>query len=395
VNPSGKKTLAYVTLIGLSVVLGGLFFTYQGPARSEREGKEKRPIPVEVVTIQRGAIEERRTFSGTLESPAELLVAPKVSGRVVRLAADIGDSVSRGQVVAELDNDEYVQSLAQAKADLIVAMANRGEAETTLEIASRELRRVEVLRTQGITSASQYDSVVANHLQKKAQLEVAVAQLARAEAAIESARIRLGYTTIKAEWAGGDNRRVLAERYVDEGETVSAGQKLLSIVELDPLTGVIFVTEKDYTGLQVGQAAVLVTDAFPGKRFDGQIERIAPVFRETSRQARIELMVSNPGQFLKPGMFIRATVVLARVGETTVVPESALTSRHEKTGVFVLGEKGDTVSWRPVTVGIHDGQRVQIDGEGLSGRVVILGQQLLDDGSSVAVSRDPDKASDP
>lgn len=394
-KPSGRKPLIYTTLIGLAVILGGLFYAYQGPATSERKGKEKRPIPVEVATIQRGPIEERRTFSGTLESPAELLVAPKVSGRVMRLAADIGDSVFRGQVVAELDNDEYVQALAQAKADLLVAEANRGEAETTLEIAVRELNRVEVLRTQGITSASQYDTVVANHLQKKAQLEVAAAQLARAKATIESARIRLGYTTIKAEWTGGDDRRVLAERYVDEGETVSAGQKLLSIVELDPLTGVIFVTEKDYTGLQIGQSALLFTDAFPGKRFDGHIERIAPVFRETSRQARIELRVANRGQLLKPGMFIRANVVLAQVGETTVVPESALTTRHNGTGVFLLIEENHTVSWHPVTVGIRDGERVQIEGEGLSGRVVTLGQQLLDDGSTVAVSRDPDKTSDP
>ena len=102
----------------------------------------------------------------------------------------------------------------------------------------------------------------------------------RAEASLETANIRLGYTRITAGWSGGDDQRVVAERYVDEGETVSANTPLLRIVELDPITGVIFVTERDYARLQPGQEVLLLTtDAYPGEDFQGRIERIAPVFR--------------------------------------------------------------------------------------------------------------------
>ena len=85
-----------------------------------------------------------------------------------------------------------------------------------------------------------------------------------------------------------DDQRVVAERYVDEGETVSANTPLLKIVTLHPITAVIFVTEKEYAGLRTEQRVELVTDAYQERSFSGVIRRIAPVFREATRQARID-----------------------------------------------------------------------------------------------------------
>ena len=118
------------------------------------------------------------------------------------------------------------------------------------------------------------------------------------------------------------------------------------------------VTEKEYAGLQSGQAVSLVTDAYPGRSFSGIIERIAPVFREASRQARIEIGVENTGQRLKPGMFVRATVVLARLDEATVIPFQALTRRDDRNGIFVLDAERKSVVWREVQPGIRQGDRV-------------------------------------
>jgi RND family efflux transporter MFP subunit len=161
---------------------------------------------------------------------------------------------------------------------------------------------------------------------------------------------------------------------------------MLLIVELHPIIGVIFVTEKDYAHLKPGQLVALTTDAYPGERFTGQIARIAPVFRKSTRQARVEMTIENPQHRLKPGMFIRATVVMERVSETTVIPEQALTARDDKTGVFVVSENGRTVVWREVKPGIREGGRVQLIGKGLSGRVVTLGQQLVNDGSAITIA---------
>lgn len=378
-------------LLSLLVVVGALGWSVQQrlkmtTAGADSEPDKSRAIPVEVAPIEIGDIELRRTFSGTLQAFSAFVVAPKVSGRVEQIDADLADIVTRGQVVARLDNDEYVQALRQAEADLAVAKANQAEAESLLKIAARELERIDKLRQRGVSSESQRDTAKADQLAKQAHVEVTRAQVIRAQAALETARIRLGYTRVKADWGSGSEQRVVAERYVDEGETVSANAQLLRIVELDPMKAVFFVTERDYARLRPGQRAGLNTDAYPGESFAAEIVRISPVFRENTRQASIELKVKNPDLRLKPGLFVRVDLVLARAESVVIVPEQALAKRDGTDGVFVVDAAGRQVSWRPVAVGIRYAQRAEIAGEGLEGRVVVLGQQLLDDGSPIAIA---------
>jgi RND family efflux transporter MFP subunit len=374
-------------LIGAAAWLGWrIYGQIQDRSGATQAGRTRRPVPVEVAPVQHGPIVLERTFSGELEALAEFVVAPKVSGRVEHVFVNIADTVKRGQVVAELDNDEYVQAVAQARADLEVAKANLSKAKSDLETANREFKRTESLLKRGIASDSEFDAVRQDQLAKQAQLKVAEAQVAKAESSLETANIRLGYTKVTAGWTGGDEERVVAERYVDEGQTVAANAQLLSIVELNPIVGVVFVAESDYARLRPGQLVSLTTDAYPGEQFTGRIDRIAPIFRKATRQARIEMTVDNPRHRLKPGMFIRASVVMARVAAATIVPEQALTVRDDKSGVFIVSEDGQSVVWREVKVGIREGDRVQVEGAGLSGRVVTLGQQLVNDGSAVMIA---------
>ena len=352
--------------------------------KSEKRG-ERQPVPVEVAAVERGPIELLRTFTGTLEAHSEFVVAPKVSGRVEKLSADLADEVVRGQVVAELDDAEYVQAVARAEADLEVAKASNVEAGNLLQIADRELRRVDDLRQRGVSSESQRDLSKADQLAKQAQVRVTEARVASAEADLAAARIRLGYTQVSAGWRGGNDKRVVAERYVDEGQTVAANAPLLRIVELDPITAVFFVTERDYARLENGQHVILATDAFPEEAFQGTISRIAPVFRESTRQARVELRVENPELRLKPGMFARATVTLQREEAATIVPEQALVNRDGRQGVFLVGGDGSSAVWRDVQPGIRQGDRAQIVGEAFDGQVVVLGQQMLEDGTPLRV----------
>ena len=380
-------------LIGAAAGLGWLIFgEIQDRSGATQSSRTQRPVPVEVAPIQRGPIALERTFSGELEALAEFVVAPKVSGRVEHVFVNIADTVKRGQVVAELDNDEYVQAVAQAQADLEVAKANLSKAKSDLETASREFKRTQSLLKRGIASDSEFDAARQDQLAKQAQLKVAEAQVAKAESSLETANIRLGYTKVTAGWTGGDEDRVVAERYVDEGQTVAANAQLLSIVELNPIVGVVFVTESDYARLKPGQLVSLTTDAYPDEQYTGRIDRIAPVFRKSTRQARIEMLIDNPQYRLKPGMFIRAAVVLSRVPEATIVPEQALTIRDDKSGVFIVGEDGRSVAWREVKVGIREGDRVQVEGEGLSGRVVALGQQLVRDGSPITIAAEQNQS---
>ena len=383
---SRRKFIALLVIACIILAVGWFIIDrFHSPKGQSRRGKKDIVIPVEVAQIKTGPITHKRTFSGTLEATAEFIVAPKVSGRVERLHVDFSDTVNRGQRVAELDNAEYIQQLTQAKADLAVSKANLVEAKNALIIANRELERILTLKNRGIKSESQLDVAKTNQLERQAHLEVAKAQVIRSEAAVETANIRLGYTKITAAWSGDDDFRVVAERFIDEGDTVSANTALMSIIRLNPIMGVIFITEKDYSRLNIGQSVFLSTDAFAQTQFTGKIARIAPVFKEETRQARIEISIDNPEKLLKPGMFIRATIVLDHMENAVIIPEQALTKRDGQYGVFRVVPNKPIVRWQPVTVGITEGDRVAVDGLESQGTIVVLGQQMLNDGTQIII----------
>lgn len=384
------KGTKIIGVIAAAAVIGTAAYRL-APNKDSAVATGRQPAPVEVANIERGTIELHRTFSGALQAHAEFSVTAKVGGRIRAMQIDIGDTVANGQVVLELDNAEYELAVTQAAADLAVARAYLSQARSDLNRSTREWERAEVLEQRGMNSEAELDVAKAGLVATEAQLEVAGAQVTRAVAALEGAHIRLRYTRVKVAWTDGDGDRVVAERYVDVGQAIAPGEPLVRVVELSPLTGVLHVTEKDYGRLAVGQTTALTTDAWPGEVFSGAIARIAPVFRENSRQARVEVEVPNREQRLKPGMFVRASVVLQRDLDALHVPEAALTSRADQMGVFVVDGTGKSVAWRPVAIGIRDAGRVQISGDGLTGQVVTLGQQMLDDGAPILIPADNDR----
>lgn len=385
-KPKSKKTTIIVAAIAV-VAFCVLIYNLSREKNTEEDWTRTAAVAVEPISTR--SIVLHRVFSGALEAHSKFVVAPKVAGRVIDIPVDISDLVQRGDTVALLDDAEFSQAFRQAEADLAVAEANLAEASSTLEIAKRSHRRVSTLRERSIASDSEFDSAQAELLARQAEVKVAEAQVVRAQSSLESARIRLGYTKIAADWAGGEDTRVVADRYVDEGETVSPNEPLLLIVELNPITAVIYVTERDYALLKPGFDAKVSTDAFPGRRFVGKIDRISPVFRENSRQARVELSLENPDGALKPGMFVRADIALSEVPNATVVPYAAITRRGTSDGIFIVNEADSTVRWAPVQTGIRDGDTIQISGENLNGNAVVLGQHLLDDGTEIVI---PDRS---
>lgn len=409
----GRARLAAVLgVIGVCVLLlggiGSLAWLRSGAGEAPGSRGGASAAAVEVAPVEIGRLEGRRTYSGALEARSLVTIAPKVAGTVVGLPVDLGDVVERGRVIARLDDAEFVQDAAQAEAELAVARARLAEAQSAAEIAARDLGRTEDLHARGIASDAQLDTARAEELTARSAVAVADAQVARARAARQAAEIRLGYATIRAEWdvgqgaAGAGERRVVARRWAEQGDTVGANTPLLTVVDLDPITAVFYATQRDYGRLAVGQAVRVASEAFPGEAWEGAIERIAPVFDEASRQARIEVRVPNADLRLKPGMFVTAAVVLEVAEGATIVPVAALTRRDGRDVVFVLEEPGAdggqmTVRAVPVRLGVSGGGRVAIEveeaAEGESGAggvalgegsmVVTLGHQLIGDGSPV------------
>lgn len=342
------------------------------------------PVAVEIAAVQKTTIRDYGNFTGTLVPKSQFMVAPKISGRLEKLMVNIGDRIKHNQLIAVLDDEEYRQQVRQAEADLQVAQANLEESQSSLDVAKREFERVQELHKRGISADSELDSARGAYTTQEARYKVAQAQVSHRQAALEATKVRLSYTKIRAPWEEGSDRRVVGERLVDEGAMLTPNAPILSILEINPLLAVIHITDKDYFRVKKGQQAIIGTDALPDKTASGEIVRIAPLLKETSREARIEIEIPNPEQLFKPGMFVTVQIEYAIHDEATVVPVSSVVTRDNQQGVFLADRENKVVKFVPVKVGISNSELAEImDPPSFSGFVVTMGQHLLSDGSPI------------
>jgi RND family efflux transporter MFP subunit len=361
-------------------------FTRENPSIPQRVGA----VAVEVTEVKKITIRDVGVFTGTLLPKSQFIAAPKIAGRLEKIFVDIGDRVKHGQLIALLDDDEHVQQVEQARAELEVAAANVEEIRSALNLAKREFDRAKALQAKDVVSLSELDVAESQYKSQEAKQKVALAQVAQKEALLKAAKVRLSYTRIAASWQDGDEFRVVGERFVDEGAMLKANDPIVSILDIRSLTAVFHVIERDYARVTKGQVAVVTTDAFPNKNFTGTIARVAPLLKEAARQAKAEIDIPNPGLLLKPGMFVRVQIEFAKHEDAIVVPVTSLTKRNHQQGVFLANTQTNKAHFVPVTLGIVSGEWAEVVMPSLSGFVVTVGQPLLEDGSAITL---PDKRS--
>lgn len=376
---------AVVVAVMIIVIIWQLFQRMPGQA----EGSPTRtsvPVAVEVEPVRKGTIRDIGVYTGTLLPESQFTVAPKVAGRLEKILVDIGDEVQRGQLIAMLDDDEFVQQVDQARAELDVARANIEESSSELGLRQRELERVRILREKKIISQSELDAAEAQYAAALARQKVAEAQATQKEAVLKAAQVRLGYTRIRASWEDGTRSRVVGERFVDEGAMLAANAPIASVVDIDTLKAVIHVIERDYPRIRTGQKAFITTDAHPGRTFTGTIARIAPVLKEAARQARVEIDVDNVERVLTPGMFVRVQIQFEQRENAVVVPVKALARNNGSRSVFLVDRDLLKVRLVPVEIGIIEGDMAEVISPDLEGFVVTVGQHLLQDGSEIILT---------
>ncbi|MBM4040380.1 MAG: efflux RND transporter periplasmic adaptor subunit [Planctomycetes bacterium] len=303
---------------------------------------------------------------------------------------------------AEYDAADAQFKAAKAKHEAAGALVTQREAavksaqvrlsETQKGAREAELRHATSLAEQK-EAAYKTALVRLSETQKKAreaELALARAQVDNKEAALKAAGVRLAYTEIKAPaWEGRQEPQFVGERFVDEGAMLKANDPIVSVLDIRTLKALVHVVERDYMKVKVGQDVAVTTDGVPGQTFAGKVVRVAPMLRETSRQALVEIEVPNPERLLKPGMFIRADIELSRRPEATVVPRDALVRRSGRQGVFVADKASLKAIFTPITPGIEDKGLVEVlnPPESLEGAwVVALGHHLLEDGSAIVLT---------
>jgi multidrug efflux pump subunit AcrA (membrane-fusion protein) len=196
-------------LIGFAIV-GALGYGIATKIQSSKpqQGKSSKAkagtgiaVPVETAPVTIQDMRNIHTFTGTLEPWSRYEVAPKIAGRLENLNVEVGDPVYNGQLLATIDDEEYLQEIEKAKADLGISEALRDELITQFNLAKIEYERATSLKKGKVISESEYDSKRSAYLVKEASLKKAEAELNQKKAILNLAKVRFEYTKIYARWS--------------------------------------------------------------------------------------------------------------------------------------------------------------------------------------------------
>ncbi len=372
----------------------------QGGAAAGRGGSGARPpMPVEFAAVTRGPVAERVTIVGNLIGAATVEAVPRVNGRLQSVSVRLGDSVRRGQTIAKVEDREIQEQVNQAEAAFKVSQATIRQREADLKLAQTNLERNRTLLERELLPRQTFDDTEARHQAAVAQLDLARAQFEQSKSRLDELKINLANTVISSPVDG-----FVGKRYLDPGASVSPNVPVASIVDIRTVRMVANVVEKDVKRLNVGMAAQVEVDAFPGEKFVGRVARIAPVFDPQTRTAEMEIEIPNGGYRLKPGMYSRVDLTTESRENAMTVPSNAVVELQGKVGVFVASTSAPqqasnppaqggaaaapmTAKFQPVQVGIRQGEQVEIT-SGLSdgARVITTGATALKDGDRIVAS---------
>jgi len=340
-----------------------------------------RTMTVETAHAHRGSITQQLVVVGNLVGDATVAVVPRAAGRLQDISVRLGDRVSRGQRIAKIEDFELQEQVKQQEAALEVSRATIRQREADLKLAETNAERSRNLFARQLLPKQTLDDTEARYQAAVAQLDLARAQNNQSTARLDELRINLANTIIVSPVNG-----FVARRAVDPGAFVGQNAPVVDVVDIGRVRLVANIVEKDLTSMQTGDETRVEVDAFPGEMFMGRVARVAPVLDPATRTAPIEIEIPNPGFRLKPGMYARVTVTTDERKEALVVPANAVVDTGGRRGVFLAADN-NTVSFRPVTVGIEESTQIEIlDGLSEGDRVVTTGAAGLRDGDRVILA---------
>ena len=301
---------------------------------------------VEVAVAQARAVPQESTYASTVEAYVVNNIMPQQGGRIRKINVEVGDYVSKGQILAEMDRLQLDQLALQIQND------------------DAEYERIKSLYEEGGLSKSDFEAA------------------------------ELGYKVRKSNYQNVEENTILRSpvtgyitaRNFDVGDMFAMSAPLFIVQQVVPVKLLVGISESEYTKVKKGDVVTLTVDAIPGRTFRGKIDRLYPVIDAATHTFKAEVVVDNQNKVLRPGMYARVTVNFGS-RSSVVVPDKALV-KQEGTGtrfIYVLQEDG-TVKYLPVKTGRHIGTEYEII-EGLQDgwKVVVKGQAALRDGVKVNV----------
>jgi RND family efflux transporter MFP subunit len=360
---------------------------------------------VEVIEVGASSKVSELQLPGNIEAVTEAPILARADGYIRRRLVDIGDHVTAGQPLAEIEAPELDQQVLQAKANvqqaqaaLDQAVANEQQGKSNLELARVTAQRWGSLVAAGVVSKQDNDQYQAQYQSQIAgvnALEKAIlaqrANIAAAEANLARLNEMQGYRIVKAPFAG-----VITLRNVDVGALVTTGSTMLyRIAQTGTLRTYVNVPQANSSSIHAGQKALVSVTNLPGRTFTGTVARTANSLDPSSRTLLVEVQVPNPDGALMPGMYAQVDFSNSRANAPLLVPAEALMVRAEGTQIAVVGPDS-TVHLQKIVIGRDYGDRLEVlQGLQIGDRIIANPDDNAREGVKVDAVEASDKAAKP
>jgi RND family efflux transporter MFP subunit len=320
-----KRIIIPAVVILLLLVVGTAFLN-RGKEIGDTESE--RPVPVEVVTVEKGDMVTGLTYSGTVQDEYSAALSAKVSAQVNEVYVTEGDKATKGTVLAELDHKDFDLKLETAQAGLRAAVMNADYSGVMRE-------KLEMLLDEGAISRQQYDEADLKYRLAKAEVQRAEANIKELEGTIENHYIR----------APRDG--IVTEVPARQGDMAMPGKPLVAFSGGTAKKIVVSVVQEDLRLLDENTPAVVT---WGQESFDTKVARVLPSVDPATGTAAVELPCEESG--LTPGMAVEVEFITSSKKDVMLIPSEAVADTGDGTFVYVVEE--DTALLTPITTGAED-----------------------------------------
>jgi membrane fusion protein, multidrug efflux system len=360
-KPHKARRLVIVGLFCLLVYGGviGVNRYFTGMALAAMASMPEPTASVSVAEVQSQAWPEQIYAVGTLEARQGAQLTAQTSGIITDVLFESGQTAKQGQLLVQLND-------------------NRAKAQLAKDQAALENARYQMARQKKL--------IASKNTSQEAE-QAAEATMREAQASVQADQAQLENLQIRAPFDGH-----LGLRSVSPGQYVTAGTGVVDIQQWNPLRLVFDIPQRELPRIAVGDAVSLSVNGYPDKRFQGKVSALGAALQDSTRSVRVEALIDNPNDLLRPGMFGQVQVRLANTLQVLAIPRTAITYNTYGEYVYLVekGKDGDTVQQRLVKVGMQRGDLVQVtDGVKEGEQVVTSGQVKLYPGAHVKIVADP------
>jgi membrane fusion protein (multidrug efflux system) len=339
---------------------------------------------VQVVNAKAVTSDKALVLPGTVTALESTTVYPRVTGYVRRWLVDIGDKVTEGQLLAEIDVPENDAALVQARAELAQAEAGLELANANLALQQINLGRTQRLTEKNLVAKADLDTQQATTAGSQAQVSVAKANIEAQRANIRKLTDERAFQRVVAPFAG-----TITARHIDRGALVSAGNStpLFKIVATDPVRVIVQVPQDVAPGVKADLGANVIARGYGSRAFAGKVTRATGELDPSLRTMGTEIRVANPDGALLPGMYVQASLSLASPHQVFEIPATSLYNDAHGTRVATVDAAGK-IHFVDIVIERDTGASIQV-ASGLTGSesIVKVGVASYAEGTQVDVQK--------